>query len=73
MININEIIEGWANVVKDRIGTLDPNIKQMAENRLILCNSCHMRIGNNCSPKNVGINEITKQETNGCGCNISAK
>jgi hypothetical protein len=32
-----------------------------------------MRIGNTCSPKNAGINEITKKETKGCGCNISAK
>jgi hypothetical protein len=73
MSKLNEIINGWANVVKDRIGTLDPNIKQMAENRLLLCNVCHMRINNTCSPKNIGINEITKVETKGCGCNISAK
>ena len=73
MSKLNEIINGWANVVKDRIGTLDPNIKQMAESRLLLCNVCHMRINNTCSPKNTGINEITKVETKGCGCNISAK
>ena len=55
MSKLNEIINGWANVVKDRIGTLDPNIKQMAENRLLLCNVCHMRINNTCSPKNIWI------------------
>jgi hypothetical protein len=72
-MNLNEIIDGWANVIKNHVGLLDPNIKQMAENRLILCNVCHMRQGNSCSRENVGINEITKKETNGCGCNISAK
>ena len=73
MSKLNEIINGWANVVKDRIGTLDPKLKLMAENRLILCNSCDMRVNNTCSTKKVGINIITKKETNGCGCNISAK
>ncbi|NBU82243.1 MAG: hypothetical protein EBS55_11410 [Flavobacteriaceae bacterium] len=73
MSKLNEIINGWANVVKDKIGTLDPKLKLMAANRLLLCNSCHMRVENTCSTKKVGINEITKKETNGCGCNISAK
>jgi len=73
MSQLNEIINGWANVVKDKIGTLDPKIKQLAENRLLLCNSCNMRIENTCSTKRVGINKITKKETTGCGCNISAK
>ncbi len=65
MSKLNEIINGWANVVKDKIGTLDPKLKLMAVNRLILCNSCHMRVENTCSTKKVGINEITKKETNG--------
>jgi len=73
MSKLNEIINGWANVVKDKIGTLDPKLKVMAANRLLLCNSCDMRVNNTCSTKKVGINIITKNETKGCGCNISAK
>ncbi len=73
MSKLNEIINGWANVVKDKIGTLDPKLKVIAENRLILCNSCDMRVNNTCSTKKTGINIITKKEVNGCGCNISAK
>lgn len=73
MSKLNEIISGWANLIKDKINTLDPNIKRMAENRLLICNMCHMRVGNACSTKKIGINEITKLETKGCGCNISAK
>ena len=73
MSKLNEIINGWANVVKDRIGTLDPKLKLMAANRLLICNSCDMRVNNTCSTKKVGINIITKKEKNGCGCNISAK
>ncbi len=73
MSKLNEIINGWANVVKDKIGTLDPKLKVIAENRLILCNLCDMRVNNTCSTKKVGINIITKKEVNGCGCNISAK
>ncbi len=73
MSKLNEIINGWANVVKDKIGTLDPKLKVIAENRLLLCNVCDMRVNNTCSTKKVGINIITKKETRGCGCNISAK
>ncbi len=73
MSKLNEIINGWANVVKDKIGALDPKIKQLAENRRLLCNVCNMRIENTCSTKRVGMNKITKKLTPGCGCNISAK
>lgn len=62
MSKLNEIINGWANVVKDKIGTLDPQTKILAESRLVLCNSCDMRVNNTCSTKKVGINIITKKE-----------
>jgi hypothetical protein len=73
MSQLNEILLGWGNVVKDKIGILDLDTKQLAESRLLICNSCYLRVGNTCSPKMVGYNTKTKELKKGCGCNISAK
>lgn len=73
MSKLKEILDGWGNVVKDRFGVLDEEIKVMAQIRLEQCDSCSMRSGNICDPKKELKHIVTEQLVNGCGCNISAK
>ena len=73
MSKIIEIVEGWANVVKDQFNAVDPVTKAVSKKRLLECNDCDIRVGNTCSPQKWGTNIITEQRVNGCGCNIAAK
>lgn len=73
MSKIIEIIEGWANVVKDQFDAVDPVTKAVSKKRLLECNVCDIRSGNVCSPSKWGIHVITEERKNGCGCNIAAK
>lgn len=70
---LNEILEGWANVVKDHFNAVDPQTKEKSRKRLFICNGCSMRQGNMCSPHIFGYHIETNERKNGCGCNISAK
>jgi hypothetical protein len=70
---LGEILEGWANVVKDNFNAVDPQTKKKSEKRLLICNECSMRQGNMCSPYIFGYHVTTNERKNGCGCNISAK
>lgn len=72
-INLNDIFEGWANVVKDKFDALDPSLKEQATLRLEHCTKCYMRTGNICDSDKVGLNIQTNIKTKGCGCNLSAK
>lgn len=72
-MKILEIIEGWANVVKDQFDAVDPVTKAVSEKRLKLCDPCDLRDGNTCSPGRYGFHIITNERKNGCGCNIAAK
>ena len=72
-INIRHIFEGWANYVKDQFNTLDPEVKDISQRRLKLCDSCHMRTGHACDPSKTGIHVLTGEEVRGCGCHIAAK
>ena len=72
-LNINQIINGWANLLKDKLGLLDPKFKEVAELRLMNCHKCHIRDGLICSPNRKGINIVTGKLTKGCGCVITAK
>jgi|TARA_B110000977_G_C10923609_1_gene434140 hypothetical protein len=73
MSKIREIIEGWANVVKDQFDAVDPQTKELSKKRLLSCDICNIRQGNNCSPYIFGYHEVTGHRVSGCGCNISAK
>jgi len=73
MSQIREIIEGWANVIKDQFDAVDPVTKAISKKRLQLCNECALRQGNTCSPQIYGYHVITNERKVGCGCNISAK
>jgi len=72
-INLKHIFEGWANYIKDRFDTLEPDIKTLSENRLSLCDVCEMRTGHSCDPKKSSIHVVTGEEVRGCGCHIAAK
>jgi hypothetical protein len=73
MIRIKPILEGWANVIKDRFNALDPEIKELSEERLLQCQTCTLRANNTCSTQMAGAHVKTGELTRGCGCNIAAK
>jgi hypothetical protein len=72
-LNISHIIEGWANVVKDKFNALDPATKDLAARRIQHCDVCYLRTGNKCDPSRKGMNLKTGKIEKGCGCNIAAK
>ena len=72
-MEINQILEGWGNLIKDRLNLLHPPIKAVAEIRLQHCDKCSIRKNNICDPNGIITNVITKKEVKGCGCNIAAK
>jgi hypothetical protein len=72
-MQLNEILTGWANVVKDKLGVLDDKTHRMALIRLSHCNSCPVRTNNTCDPNKTIKNILDERTVNGCGCNIAAK
>ena len=70
---INNIINGWGNLIKDKFGLLDSQTKGMATKRLTICNDCNIRSVAICNPTKKIINVRTGVQVNGCGCLISAK
>jgi len=73
MSKINQILTGWANTVKDRFNMLQPEVKEISEKRLNICNECSMRNGSICDTRRVAPNVKTGAITRGCGCNLLAK
>lgn len=83
--SLNNILEGWANNIKNNFGLLSPELKSKGEKRLLICNNCPLRNNNTCSTSRTGEavttflyrNEKTPRQKGvlykGCGCNISAK
>ena len=72
-MQIENILTGWANRVKDQFNLLDDATKKVAEERMSICDACDLRNNNTCDPKKTGTNVVTGAVTNGCGCNLSAK
>lgn len=72
-MQLNQIIEGWGNLVKDKLNLLAPPIKETAEARLKICDVCPIRKNNVCDPNQIITNVRTKKPVKGCGCNIAAK
>lgn len=73
MGKLNEILDGWGNLVKNTFGILDEQTKKIAEQRLLHCDVCHIRTVNTCDPNKAIEHVQTKEWVRGCGCNISAK
>jgi len=53
-MSVSHILEGWANVIKDEFGLLKPELKELSEKRLLICNNCSLRNNNTCSTKRTG-------------------
>lgn len=70
---LEQILVGWGNRIKDVFGALDAETKEMSRLRLLECNGCFMRTGNTCDPRKQAKNSVTGETVRGCGCNISAK
>ena len=73
MGQINEILTGWANVAKDKLGVLDTATRLEGIQRMMICDDCEMRDGNRCDPNRWGYHVKTKQPVRGCGCQLAAK
>ena len=56
---INEILTGWAHLIKDKFNTLDPQLKALSEKRLNQCNECGLRSGSVCDPTKVAPHTVT--------------
>lgn len=70
---IKNILNGWANLIKDSFNQLDTDLKKMSEERLNICDSCDIRLGSVCDPRKMGTHIETGHLKRGCGCNIAAK
>jgi hypothetical protein len=82
---ISDILEGWANKIKDKFGLLEPELKIKSEKRLLICDTCPIRNNDTCSKKRTGevvesFTYLVKKEdrvkgqiVKGCGCSLSAK
>ena len=84
---LKEIAQGWFNELKDTLGILSPEIKEMALNRLKICLECPIQLDGTCSSSLSGkavqdfkyntafYSELRfkDQEYKGCGCPLSVK
>jgi hypothetical protein len=70
---ISNIIRGWGNIILDELDFLNPVIKEKAEERLNICDTCPLRTNNKCDKTKKGINIETGEEVYGCSCNLTAK
>ncbi len=80
---ISDILEGWANKIKDEFGLLEPELKIKSEKRLTICDTCPLRDNNTCSRNRTDFvvetfrymdeDRIKGQVFKGCGCNLAAK
>lgn len=82
---ISDILEGWANKIKDEFGLLEPELKIKSEKRLTICDTCPLRDNNTCSRNRTSfvvetfrygseqVDRMKGQLVKGCGCSLSAK
>ena len=70
---IEQILVGWGNYVKSRFVELSPELKEMGQKRLEICDPCDMRNGGTCSTTRQGKHVITGQMATGGGCHLAAK
>ena len=68
-----EIFDGFSNLLKDKLGKLDPETKKLAISRLVICNGCEANVNGVCSTEVQIKDIITDELVNGCGCLLEAK
>ena len=74
--NCNEIEIKIAQGAKPGEGGQLPGFKvteEIAKLRLLVCDTCDLRLGQICNPAKSGLNELTGETKFGCGCVIPAK
>lgn len=64
---IKEIVSGWYHYTLLKLGYADKETKEMAEQRLLICDTCEIRSGSICSAYR-SIDGVI-----GCGCPILPK
>jgi hypothetical protein len=80
---MNDIQDGFVNVLKAKLGTLEESIAEEGLRRFKICEFCPIRIENKCSSKKQGIvkesfyyyGELRNKgdKFNGCSCNLHSK
>ena len=80
---IADIEDGFVNVLKAKLGTLDEIIAEEGLRRFKICEFCPIRTNNKCDSKKQGIVKETflyygekknkGDKFNGCSCNLAAK
>ena len=78
-----DIEDGFVNVLKAKLGTLDEKTAEEGFRRFKICENCAIREGNKCSSKIQGIVKETfsyygekrnkGDKFEGCSCNLAAK
>lgn len=72
-MQLENILTGWGNLVKDKFNLLDEDTKYIASIRMMHCNGCPIRKNNVCDPNGQIKNLVTGKLVKGCGCNVAAK
>ena len=70
---LKEILDGWGNLVKQKFGLVDAQTEEIAKLRLLVCDTCDLRLGQICNPAKTGLDVLTNETKSGCGCVIPAK
>ena len=73
MSKISEILVGWGNAIKEKLGLLDNTISEEAKRRMVICDGCEVRNLWMCDSGKTGKDKLTGEMKNGCGCIIFAK
>ncbi len=68
-----EIFDGFSNLLKDKLGKLDPETKKLAIARLVICNGCEANVAGVCNPLAEVKDKLTGDMVKGCGCVLSSK
>ncbi len=73
MSRLKQILEGWTKLAYDKLVGLPPASRELANKRILICDTCPIRIGNRCDPLQSGVNVKTGKKEKGCGCILPAK
>jgi len=72
-INIEEFLNGWTNLVKKKLGNVEPELLKLSEERILICKKCEIFTGKRCDNRRTTLNIKTNEQVKGCGCVLVAK
>jgi hypothetical protein len=73
IVKLKHILNGWSNFLLHHTNLLSEEVKNKGKERFSICLGCEIRVNNVCAMSKKGIDVITKEEKNGCGCLLYAK